>query len=151
MTKKKSSRTTHVLKRVFNVRSWLDWVRVKGWAIYFIQAVKKFFVPQPSQPGESFAAAMVKYHLTEEDVQSRQRSLQRLSHLMFGIAVLIFIYSVYHLYLFNFLAFLLSFIVMSIALVLAFRYHFWSFQLKQRKLGCTLQEWYNQGLMGKKR
>jgi len=25
----------------------------------------------------------------------------------------------------------------------AFRYHFWLFQLRNRKLGCTLSEWWN--------
>ena len=38
-----------------------------------------------------------------------------------------------------------------IALVLAFRYHFWYFQMKQHKLGCTFNEWYRQGLLGEKK
>ena len=150
MAKKKHARTSRLFKRIFNVRSWLDWVRVKGWAIYFTQGVKKFFVPQPARPGESFEAAMAKFHLTEDDIKARRKALMRLSYLMLFIALLIFSYSIYHLFLMNFLAFFLSFIIMGVALVLAFRYHFWAFQIQQRKLGCTLKEWYHYGLMGKK-
>jgi intracellular multiplication protein IcmV len=48
-------------------------------------------------------------------------------------------------------AFIVSLVVTLIALILAYRYHFWYFQMKQRKLGCTFSEWYKQGLFGEKK
>lgn len=35
-----------------------------------------------------------------------------------------------------------SFIFMCVMLSLAFRYHFWLFQLKQQRLGCSIAEWF---------
>lgn len=37
---------------------------------------------------------------------------------------------------------LLSMAVAILFLSQAFKYHFWLFQIKKRKLGCTLQEWW---------
>ena len=57
-------------------------------------------------------------------------------------ACLIFVYAGYQFFYGSIKAFIVSLVVMLIALVLAFRYHFWYFQIKQRKLGCTFNEWY---------
>jgi intracellular multiplication protein IcmV len=38
--------------------------------------------------------------------------------------------------------------VSLVAFANAFRAHFWYFQTKQRKLGCTIQEWLNAGVGG---
>ena len=42
----------------------------------------------------------------------------------------------------NWRLFITSFGFSTVCLVFAFRYHFWLYQLKRRKLGCTFQEWY---------
>jgi intracellular multiplication protein IcmV len=55
----------------------------------------------------------------------------------------------YQLFYGSYQAAIVSFIILWIALVLAFRYHFWYFQIKNRKLGCTVYEWYR-GLLGDK-
>lgn len=45
---------------------------------------------------------------------------------------------------------LVCFGVVLLAASLAFRYHFWLFQLEKRKLGCSFREWLKEGLLGKK-
>ena len=67
---------------------------------------------------------------------------------MVSLAMMLFLYFLYNLFYGRYAAVLLSSIVMLLALVIAFRYHFWYFQIQQRKLGCTLSDWFWQGLMG---
>ena len=151
MKKTSESRTKRVFNRIFNVRTWADWDRMKSFTLYLTRGIKNLFVPQEKELEESFAAAQARLNLSDADMQVRQKSLYRLSLLMVVMAFLLFGYAIYHLVLANFLACILSLVVMTIALVLAFRYHFWYFQIKQRKLGCSLHEWFRQGLMGDKR
>lgn len=150
MKKPKLSRTVLVLKRLFNLRAWADWDRMRSMTLYLISFLKKLFIPADNEVNESFATAQARLNLSNADLIIKQKSLLRLSFIMLGAAILLFIYAIYHLLLANFLAFGLSLVVMLVALTLAFRYHFWSYQIKIRKLGCTIHEWFKQGLMGDK-
>ena len=147
---KKPSRILIALKSIFNFRSWLDWDRVKEFTSYLFNAFKKFFVPQRNQTGETFEAAKKRLKLTDNDLLSRQKGLLRLSILMMCLSVLVFGYSVYLFTRGGYQGGIVGLVVMLIALVLTFRYHFWYFQIKERKLGCTIQEWFNHGLRGGK-
>lgn len=150
MKNKSGSRIGRVLSRIINVRSWVDWDRMKVFTRYLINGLKKFFVPQKREEGESFEAAKKRLKLKESDIAARQTGLLRLSILMIAVAFLLLAYSIYLFAIGGYRGGVVGFVVMLIALVLAFRYHFWYFQIKERKLGCTIQEWFKQGLMGEK-
>jgi intracellular multiplication protein IcmV len=152
MKNKSGSRIGRLISRVLNVRSWLDWDRMKSFTFYLIDGFKKFFIPQKpnGKNGESFQAAKKRLNLSDSDIMARQIGLLRLSILMILIAVLIFVYSVYLLVVGAYTGGVVALVVTLIAVVLAFRYHFWYFQIRERKLGCTIQEWFKQGLMGDK-
>jgi len=151
MKSKSSSKTKGFIKAVFNPRAWVDFDRVRAGQRYILSVCTTYFIPQERAPTESFAEAKKKLHLTDQDLISRKKALFRLSIMMLFISSLLFAYTLYNLFSLEFLAAGLSVVVLSIALVLAFRYHFWYFQIKQEKLGCTFKEWFNQGLMGKKK
>ena len=142
------NRTVSVFKRIFDVKTWSDWNRMKSFTVYLKDGFKKFFVPQEIEARETFEQAKIRLNLSDKDLLSRQRGLLHLSILMVVFAVGLFIYFIYQLFQLHFLAASLSIIIVLIALVLAVRYHFWYFQIKKRKLGCTLREWYKQGLLG---
>lgn len=150
MKKKSGSRIGRVFSRIINVRAWFDWDRMKAFTSFLVSGFKRLFVPQKSATAESFDAAASKLKLTDADLLIKQNALLRLSIIMAVAAFMILIYSFYHLYNGSLKAALISLVVTMIALVLAFRYHFWYFQIKERKLGCTIQEWYRQGLLGEK-
>lgn len=137
-----------VLARIFKIRVWFDWDRMKSFTVFLLDGFKKLFVPQKETGGESFTLAQQKYNLTDADLLIKQNALLRLSIIMVTVACLIFIYAIYHFFYGTFKAGMVSIIITMIALVLAFRYHFWYFQIKSRKLGCTLREWYKKGLLG---
>lgn len=153
MKKKSGSRIIRFFSRIINIRRWLDWDRTKSFTIALKNAIKFLFVPQQvsTTSTESFEAAVNKLNLSEEDLLVKQKSLFRLSWLMLVLGVLIFIYSLYQLFYGSFKAFSVGLVVTCIAFTLAFRYHFWYFQIKHKKLGCTFNEWYRQGFLGEKK
>lgn len=148
MKKKTGSRIGGVLKRIFRVREWIDWERIRSWTLYLINGLKRLFIPQHNVASESFNAAMTRLKISEADLLAKQKGLYWLSIIMVLTATFILFYTGYQLFYGTFKAAVVSIVVMMIALVLAFRYHFWYFQIKKRKLGCTLKEWYRQGLLG---
>ncbi|QBS12566.1 type IVB secretion system protein IcmV [Legionella geestiana] len=148
---KKQSRTRRIVGRIGGaMRGWLDFDRMKSITLYLGQVFARLFIPQKKQEGEGFEATVARLGLTESDLDTRRKSLYRLSLFMVALAMLIFIYSVYHFVYGSYTAACLSLVIMLVALALAFRYHFWYFQIRERKLGCTLGEWYREGLRGQK-
>lgn len=150
MKNKSNLRIFIVFNRIINVRSWFDWDRTKSLSRYLLDGFKKFFVPQKVEERMSFEAVKKQLNLSDGELFQRQKGLLRLSILMLVIAFLIFVYDVYLFLVGGYLGGLLGLVIMLIALALAFRYHFWYFQIKERKLGCSIQEWYKQGLKGDK-
>ena len=151
MSNKSSSRFASLFSRVFQFRYWLDVERVKGFTQYILGALKKLFVPQPQKASESFEAAQARLSLTDEQLATRQQSLFRVSLLMLVLAGLLFCYAVYQFLFGSMLGVLLTGVVILIALTLAFRYHFWFFQMKEKKLGCSWKIWLYEGLLGGKK
>lgn len=148
MKNKSASRTKRLVTRLFNVRSWLDVARVRAGRQYISDACGTWFNPQKIKKIESFQAATARLNLNDEDLRIRQRGLLRLSIIMACMSFVIFAYTLYNLFYGRYMAVLLSTVVMLLGLVLAFRYHFWYFQIKHRKLGCSVYEWFSQGLLG---
>ena len=80
----------------------------------------------------------------------QQKSLFRLSIFMVCLGLGFFGYALFELFMGTWLAMLITLIVVAFAFALAFRYHFLYFQMKEKKLGCTLSEWLHQGLLKEK-
>lgn len=150
MKKNAGSRVGAVITQIFNVRAWFDWDRVKSFTLFLVDGVKRLFIVQEHVQSDSFNEAQKQFKLTDADLLLKQKALWRLSMIMLTVAFLIFGYSMYHFIFGALKAGIVSLVVMMIALALAFRYHFWYFQIKKQKLGCTFNEWYRQGLLGEK-
>ena len=143
MKKKSGSRTGRALNRIINLRLWCDWDRMVASTKYLFYGSKKYLTPQKQTQTESFATAALRLNLSSDDLRTRQQGLLRISILMLGIATILLAYVVYNLCYLQFLSAGVSVIVMGIALVLAFRYHFWYFQIKKRQLGCSVSQWFS--------
>lgn len=149
MKTKKRSKLRKIFSKVLNVRFWLDWERIKSFGGYLKESIEVLVTPASTGKSEDFKAALHQFHIGEDALLDKQRALFRLSLLMLFLAVLIFSYTIYQLTYGTYRAAVVSLVVMGLALVLAFRYHFWYFQIRQRKLGCTFREWYR-ALLGVK-
>ena len=150
MKKNAGSRVGAVITRIFNVRAWFDWDRVKSFTLFLMDGLKRLFIVQEHVQSDSFNEVQKQFKLTDADLLLKQKALWRLSMIMLTVAFLIFSYAMYHFMFGALRAGMVSLVVMMIALVLAFRYHFWYFQIKKQKLGCTFKEWYRQGFLGEK-
>ena len=124
---------------------------MRSFTLYLSNGFKRLFVPQQNKEVESFDEAATKLNLSDAALMTKQKALFRLSIVMLIAAGLILSYAGYQLFYGSFPAVIVSLIVTLIALTLAFRYHFWYYQIKNRKLGCTFDEWFKQGLLGEKK
>ncbi|MDF1683951.1 MAG: type IVB secretion system protein IcmV [Legionellaceae bacterium] len=145
------SRLTSLFNRIFKFKYWSDADRVKSFFDYIKDLFQRLFVIQPKEAKESFEKVQARLNLTDEQLVSKQRSLFRLSMLMCVFALSMLGYTVYQFFNGYFFAIVLSFIVSLLALSFAFRYHFWYFQIREHKLGCSVRAWFNQGLLGRQK
>ena len=152
---KKTSRIGALLHRLFKIRWWIDYDRIRVFFIEFKRTLKILFIPKKpilnnKKPSTAlFNAALKKFNMTEDEAEQKGQAMHQASLIMLGIAVLILLYALFHLVSGHYKASFLSLIIMGIPLVLAFRYHFWYYQIKSRTLGTSFKDWYQHGLMGK--
>lgn len=151
MKKPSDSKIFKLITSILNVRVWFDWERVKSYTFYLSNGFQQLFISKITVDAESFKEATTKLQLDDASLLSKQNALYRLSMLMLVLAFFVLGYSGYQLFYGSFKATIVSIVVTLIALVLAFRYHFWYFQIKHRKLGCTFDEWFRQGFLGEKK
>jgi intracellular multiplication protein IcmV len=150
MKKKSGTRIGRMFASIINIRAWSDWDRMKAFTLYLTNGFKRLFVPQQNSGGESFDEAKNRLKLSDAELLIKQNALLRLSIVMVAFAFMVLVYMGYQFVYGSIKAGIISLVVTLIALILAFRYHFWYFQIKHRKLGCTFKEWYKYGLLGEK-
>ncbi len=151
MTNKKTkSKISAAIARRFNFSAWSDWQRIKSGGQYIAKGAKQVFIPSPTLSTESFSEAQRRMKLTDETLADRGRSLWWISILMLVMSVALLIYSIYHFAFGTIHSAILTLSLSAVSLTFAFKYHFWYFQITQRKLGCTVGNWFREGVLGRK-
>jgi len=148
MPVKPQLRIRSLFYRIFRIRFWSDSDRTKSFYQYILAMFNRLFSLRPKPVSESFEQAAKRLNLSDESLLKKQQALLRLSILMGVMGTGIFYYSIYQWFHGTIEAVLLSLMVSSLAWIFAFRYHFWYFQIKQKKLGCSLRDWFNDGFLG---
>ena len=144
------SRTVNILQKIFKFREWTDFDRVKAFFYALLHSLKILLIPQAKKKSKhKFEEAVEQLSLTNDELLVKSRALFRWSIVMLCIAAMIFLYAVYQLALNSYLSFGVSFSLTGVALAFAFRYHFWFYQIQQRRLGCSLKEWFMYLVKGK--
>lgn len=120
--------------------------------LYFMRDIfYNVFMPwklgAPGTP-ETFEQAIKRLGITEQGIEERKKmyAIQVLIYLLTGIAA--FIYAVFLVRAGEFMGMLMAFLAGGLGFAYAFRSHFWLFQLKQRRLGCTFKEWLSSSIQG---
>ena len=91
---------------------------------------------------ESFNEAMQRLGLSETDVQNTITAYRRVSYLLLTCGLVVFFYSFFLLFSHHVIfGFFLGLATSALFLAQAFKYHFWSFQMKRRELGASFAEW----------
>lgn len=92
---------------------------------------------------ESFEEAIARQGLTLEHVQNMQRIYLRNAIIYFLIGLSLACYSIWCFINGYFNAGIIDLTLTAYIFVCCIKSHFWYFQIKQKKLGCTFKEWYN--------
>lgn len=129
-------------KTFFNPRAWINYEVIRdstlmAWGL--LMAI--FTVPTPERE-ETFEQAKARLKLTEADIQQAGRNYFIYAVIFALIGVVVFIYSFYLLIVHHTgHGWLIGLSVSALFLGQSFRFHFWYFQIKHHKLGCTFAEW----------
>lgn len=111
---------------------------------YIASQAKNLFSPEEASRTESFEDAMVRLNITEEQLESSDKYFTFLIRLYIFMALLITAYSLYQMLIVkSALSTIMTFSLVLYALANSFRYHFWRFQIRSRKLGCSFRDWLN--------
>ena len=127
----------------FKVTKWLGTDQIKDSTKSVVDVGRDLFVPQQADFPETFEEALKRLNITVEELEQRRREFTCLMIFYLIIALLILCYGIYIVsYYKNYMGFVMCFAVTIFALTHAFRYHFWIYQIKNKKLGCSLKEWF---------
>lgn len=130
-------------KTFLNPSGWLGYDMLAGQTRTIWSILKDQFTPERPLRTETFEEAVKRQKLSEADVQSLSSNYLFTSFLFafFGLFTLVFgFYLLFHHA--TAAGWLLAMATSALFFTYALRYHFWHFQIKHRKLGCTLKEWW---------
>ncbi len=129
-------------KTFFNPMGWLGYGMLKAQFQLSRDILKETFTPAEATHKESFAESLKRLKLTEADItQTAFRFfICSIVFVVCGVATIGFsFYLLIHQG--SFAGWILGLVSATLFFVFAFRYSFWHFQIKHRKLGCTFAEW----------
>lgn len=129
------------------VDRWMSWGYIRETTDRFKVLFLDIVIPKKASTSETFEEAMQRLELTEADLALRKKEFTRLFYFFIVLAVIILAYALFMAYRGSLVTALIAFCLSVYALSQAFRFHFWLFQLKHRKLGCTIKEWMNSSLI----
>lgn len=140
-------------KTFFNPRAWFGYNEVKGQTVFLYDTIKQILSPQAPEREESYDEALVRLGITDAESQETGKTYLYFSWMYAALGIGAFLIGFYLLFAHEtFAGFMLALAVAALLGVQAFRYNFWHFQIKFRKLGCTFEEWKqgkpNDGLGG---
>ena len=144
-------RIKKIIKPLVDVPKWIGYQQLVQTNRDLFSFAKKFFIPEQATTEESFAEALIRLKVTEADLAQRIKEFTRLLWIWI---VLLIICIAYSLHLLSGHALRGFFPCLGLSLVIltqVFRYHFWIFQIKHRRLGCTFRDWFSHFLSGKKK
>lgn len=100
---------------------------------------------------ESFEQALQRLGMSEQDLQKRMNNSKIIVAFAGSLAFLVFLYMFYMFLHHSVLSGIVCLVLTIVLLSYAVREHFNLFQMRQRRLGCTLKEWFNYTVKGSKK
>lgn len=125
------------------VDKWMSWDYISETSDRFKILLLDIFIPKKATHAETFEEALERLELTEDDLEQRKIEFTRLFYFFVVLSIIIIVYGLYLAIFSSLIPALIAFCLSLYTLTQAFRFHFWLFQIKNRKLGCTVKEWFN--------
>ena len=131
-------------KPAVDVKSWIGYDYLKDNTKSLFVWTKGLVVPKKTRHrrNENFEQAVSRMHLTEKDLDGKAQALIRHAYLFISMAFFFFVYAFYLIFKANIVAGLLTLVLAAYLVVKAYLSHFWHFEIKNRKLGCSFKEWF---------
>ncbi|MFO1258847.1 MAG: type IVB secretion system protein IcmV [Gammaproteobacteria bacterium] len=135
--------------KVFDVRvdRWMSFSALKENTQNTKSLIKDVFTPEKAQRKETFEQAMARLKLSEADLAQRKKEFTHLFSFFLILGLSIVGYAIYMAFTARYMVSFISLCVALYAFAQSFRFHFWLFQIKNRKLGCTIQEWFHSKIL----
>lgn len=129
-------------KTFFNPSVWFGYENIKSQHEIIKADLKEVFQVEKPIHDETFEEALVRLDLSSEDLQRRMKRFYHFSYFLCVCGLAVFYYA-FHLSikLKLFTPFLLGLASSALLFAQAFRFHFWAYQIRVRKLGATANEW----------
>ncbi len=138
-------------KTFFNPGAWLGLNELTAYNHVIGSTLKTTFTPEKKLRTETFEQALERLNVTEADLQLSAKLYRWYALFFLMLSVLTFFVSFYYLFKYHtFAGWILAMCVTLLFGVNAFRFDFWYFQIKHRKLGCTVAEWWSGKLQAPK-
>lgn len=135
-------RTRKVVKYFIDVPTWINWQEIKSNTSYLKGLVKNTFsFGKKNVRKENFTDAMARYSLDEITLKERYQQLKILFTITMFLSAILFPYTVYVFLFGRWLNGAVCAALTMLGFTLAFRYHFWMYQITERRLGCTFKDW----------
>lgn len=131
--------------KIIDVRvdKWISWDYLKETTGHFKAILFDIAIPKKATHLESFEEAMSRLGLSEKDLEARKNEFTKLFYFFLVLSLGVFAYALYLSLKGTLVSSLITFCLAFYALTQAFQFHFWLFQIKNRKLGCSVKEWFN--------
>lgn len=131
-------------KTFFDPAAWLGLNQLVSYTRVITSTLKTTFTPDKALRTETFEQALQRLNVTDEDLHHIRTRFRWYALLFVLLGVISFVVGFYYLFAYHTLSG--WFLAMAVAMLFganAFRYDFWYFQITQRKLGCTVHEWWS--------
>lgn len=128
----------------FDIWSWINLDYLKEVLLIITNTIKSLFIPAKAEIEEDFEQAVERLQISEQDLKAREKEFTKLMliHMLFSIAL--FGYCMYlAITTGDWKGTLITFALTILSLIHAFKYHFWIYQIKNRKLGSSVKDWLN--------
>ncbi|MDF2529137.1 MAG: hypothetical protein K0Q57_17 [Gammaproteobacteria bacterium] len=126
------------VKRMFGVREIVDNFK-------FVESFSKDVIGSELKSSSTGERPLT---IEQDKLQATKATFKKLVISYLIIAFAAFLYFTYNMATHNYIVALLSVAFILLCLSFAFRYHFWLFQMKKGRLGCSFSEWL-QDTLGK--
>lgn len=137
-------------KTFFNPTAWLDVENLKRQGSILYRILRGSFTTLQPTYRETFEEAKKRLNLNEATLKALLTRYRIYTVIFVIIGLVTFTYAIYLLFAYHeFFGCLLGLAVAALFFSQAFRFDFWAYQIKRRKLGVTFNEWYR-SVMGEK-
>lgn len=127
-----------IFRQMVDVSSWMDLQGLRDTSKNIGEAFRDLQSVRIPPERETFDEAMQRLNLDEDGLKRRMRQCLYTAWLYFSIGVVLFFYAFYLLIFAHTFGAVVSAILTAITLTLAYREAFWYYQMRVRKLGCSI-------------